>query len=110
MGTRADRLQELLAKHGLNPTSAAKAAGLNHRFIHDLLKKPEMSPQYDSLRRLAEVLQTTPQWIEEGIEPIADLDKPTAELVNIVRRLPRRGKLRMVENAKIEARFGDKDD
>ncbi|QKV17831.1 helix-turn-helix domain-containing protein [Oricola thermophila] len=63
------RIEERLAKLNISATAASKAAGLSESFIRDL--KKVKSPQIESLRKLASVLQVSVSELT-GDEPVRD--------------------------------------
>jgi hypothetical protein len=52
---------------GMNPRSASLASGLNATAIRELVRKPGLSPKMETVRKLAEGLDTTPEWLAYGI-------------------------------------------
>ena len=105
MSTRADRIRERLEALGLSERAASMRAKLNPRFITDLLLNPDMSPRADNMRKLAEALETTPDWLDRGIDT-ARIDAATAELISIMPKLDDAARRRIVEIAKVEAKLG----
>jgi len=101
MTTRADRIRERLEALGLSERAASMKAKLNPRFITDLLLNPDMSPRADNMRKLAEALETSADWLDRGVD-VARIDAATAELMP---RLDDAARRRLVEIAKVEAKL-----
>lgn len=102
MTTRADRIRERLEALGLSERAASMKAKLNPRFITDLLLNPDMSPRADNMRKLAEALETTPDWLDRGVD-MTRIDAATAELISIMPKLDEKARRRIVAIAKVEA-------
>jgi hypothetical protein len=106
MTTRNARIRERLETLKLSERAASLKAGLNARFLTDLLLNPDMSPRAENLRKLAAALETTPDWIDRGIDT-RQIDDTTAELLTIMPKLSARARRRLLENAKTEAKLSD---
>lgn len=104
MTTRADRIRERLEALGLSERAASMKAKLNPRFITDLLLNPDMSPRADNMRKLAEALETSADWLDRGVD-VARIDAATAELIQLMPRLDDAARRRLVEIAKVEAKL-----
>ena len=53
-------LKLLMDKHGYNPRSLSLKAGLNATAVRDMLDGRSRFPRYDTIKAMAEVLETTP--------------------------------------------------
>lgn len=51
---------------GLSPRAASLASNLSDSAIRDLIRRPQNSPTLETIRKLAEGLQTTPEWLAYG--------------------------------------------
>lgn len=67
----AKRLRNRMAELGLNPTSTASKAGLERDYIRDILRGRVASPGADKLRKVADALDTSVDWLLEGADEIA---------------------------------------
>lgn len=67
--TLTDRIEKRLAAKGLKRAQASKLAGLNTTYIRDLIDGRVKNPRTEHLAKLAEVLDTTPEWLSEGRGP-----------------------------------------
>lgn len=65
------RIEKRMAALDLSPRAISIAAGLGPDAIRDLKRRPDVLPRLDSLSALAEVLQTTPEWLAFGVESLA---------------------------------------
>lgn len=64
--TMIERIDELLAEQGKTRRGAAIAAGLGADFIRNLERRSGASPRAANLRRLAQELGTTINWLQSG--------------------------------------------
>jgi len=64
-----DRIEKRLIVLGLKRAEASKKAGLNATYIRDLVEGRVRNPRSEHLARLAEVLETTLEWLAEGRGP-----------------------------------------
>jgi transcriptional regulator with XRE-family HTH domain len=55
-----NNLRLLMDKHDLNPRSLSLKAGLNATAVRDMLDGRSRFPRYDTIKAMAEVLETTP--------------------------------------------------
>lgn len=69
MATLKDRIEQRLSALGLRRAEASRKAGLNPTYVRDLLEDRVQNPRAEHFSRLAEVLQTTPEWLLEGRGP-----------------------------------------
>jgi SOS-response transcriptional repressor LexA len=65
-GTISDRIDQLLRETGKSAASASREAGMSPDFIRDLKRKPKVKPGAESLTKLANVLNTTPEYLLYG--------------------------------------------
>lgn len=64
-----DRIQQRLDALDMSARAASLEAGLNTHFLQKYLSNPDHSIKVENLRRLAPVLETTPEWLLSGIGP-----------------------------------------
>jgi transcriptional regulator with XRE-family HTH domain len=64
--TLAKRIQQRLQALEISEAEACRRAGLAHTYIRDIRKGTKANPRLDTLRRLAEVLGTTSEWLQTG--------------------------------------------
>lgn len=88
--TLIERIEKRLAVVGLKPRRASELAGLSPSFVRDILDGSVRNPRGDTLAALAEVLKTTPEWLqhERGPEDADDELALTEDIARIVRRIP----------------------
>lgn len=65
----AGRIEKRLEAKGLKRAEASKLAGLNQTYIRDLIEERVKNPRAEHLARLAEVLDTTLEWLALGTGP-----------------------------------------
>jgi transcriptional regulator with XRE-family HTH domain len=82
-----DRIQQRLDALGKSARSASLDAGLNTHFLQKYLSNPDHSIKVENLRKLAPVLETTPEWLLSGIGPEYQ-DPELDELRGIWDRIP----------------------
>lgn len=78
------RIKQRLDELGLSAEGASKKAGLSRSFLRLLMMHETGNPRTDSLIKLAEALETTPNWLmtgSEGDAPVrevrpADVERP----------------------------------
>lgn len=58
-----DRIRERLKALGMTPRKASLKAKLGATFLRDLFDRPDASPRYESLQRLAAALDTSTDWL-----------------------------------------------
>lgn len=61
-----ERVSARLSVIGMEAATASQAAGAGPDLIRDWFRKPKAMPRVDSLRDLAPVLRTTPEWLAFG--------------------------------------------
>lgn len=61
-----DRVASRLKVIGMDPATASQAAGGGPDLIRDWFRKPKVMPRVDSLRDIAPILKTTPEWLAFG--------------------------------------------
>lgn len=64
------RIQAKLEEHDLSERGAALAAGLSASAIRNLREGKSESPRLVTLKKLAPVLHTTPEWLAFGLENV----------------------------------------
>lgn len=64
-----DRIQQRLDALDKSARAASLEAKLNTHFLQKYLSNPEHSIKVENLRKLAPVLETTPEWLLSGIGP-----------------------------------------
>lgn len=62
----AKRIRQRLEALELSEAEACRRAGLAHTYIRDIRKGTKSNPRMDTLKRLAQVLATTPEWLMTG--------------------------------------------
>lgn len=98
------RIEKAMEAKGLTKAEVSKNAGLSPTFLRDLFpdsKTGEVrkkSVSYDNLLAIAEVLDTTPEWLAEGRGPTAPAD--TAEIIGIIPRLKKDDRQRLADFAR----------
>jgi transcriptional regulator with XRE-family HTH domain len=63
-----DRIQQRLIATGKSERGAAEEAGLSAAAIRNLREGKSQSPRLDTIRKLAPVLESTPEWLAFGVE------------------------------------------
>jgi transcriptional regulator with XRE-family HTH domain len=63
-----DRIQQRLKATGKSERGAAEEAGLSAAAIRNLREGKSQSPRLETIRKLAPVLDSTPEWLAFGIE------------------------------------------
>lgn len=63
-----DRIQQRLKATGKSERGAAEEAGLSAAAIRNLREGKSQSPRLDTIRKLAPILESTPEWLAFGIE------------------------------------------
>lgn len=87
-------------------TEVSRAAGLAPTFLRDLFPERDAPPRkksvsYDNLKAIADVLQTTPEWLAEG-RGEEEL-KAGAEIIGIIPYLRKDDRSRLAEFARFLA-------
>lgn len=62
-----ERIQERLRATGKSERGAAEAAGLSAAAIKNIREGKSQSPRLETIRKLAPVLETTPEWLAFGL-------------------------------------------
>lgn len=60
------RIQQRLEALELSEGEACRRAGLAHTYIRDIRKGIKKAPRTDTIKRLADVLGTSPEWLTTG--------------------------------------------
>lgn len=74
-----DRIKERLDALGLSATQASKLATQdkgksgNPNLIGDLFRNPDQSPRWATIEKIAQVLETSPEWLAKGGAEVATL-------------------------------------
>lgn len=84
-----DRIQQRLDALDKSARAASLEAGLNTHFLQKYLNNPDHSIKVENLRKLAPVLETTPEWLLSGIGPEYQ-DPELQTLKGIWDRIPER--------------------
>lgn len=106
METRADRIRMRLTALKISAAEASRRCKRSVRFVADILENPDQSPSTENMRRLAEVLQTTPDWIDHGIKPpTPPIDKHTSVVLSAMPKLSEAARRRIAEMVKVEAKL-----
>lgn len=72
------RVKQALDEEELKPVSAALSVGLNRVFILDIVNGTKASVRGENLKKVAEALRRTPEWLLS--DPDADVDTPPQEI------------------------------
>lgn len=87
-------LRSLMEQHAYNPRSLSLKAGLNATAVRDMIEGRSRFPRYDTVKALAEALDTTPAQLMSDQSPGDTAGKKTAEfsenlelLTDIIARL-----------------------
>ena len=67
--TYRDRIRDRLEALDLSPRAASLKAGLSTHFLQRALSQADSSMAVDNLLRLAQVLETSPEWLLTGTVP-----------------------------------------
>jgi len=100
------RILQALERKKLKKAEASRAAGFSPTFLRDLFPEGDQPPRkrsltYENLKALADVLETTPEWLAEGRGPMtADAG---GELVSIMPRLDQRRRAEVTQYARFLA-------
>jgi len=98
------RVQLRLDALGLSPRAASLKAGLNTHFLQAILSNKSDSPRAENLEKLAQALETTPQWLLSGTgDPDQPVDVQTAEVVSIMPGLDVRRRTELAQYARFLA-------
>jgi transcriptional regulator with XRE-family HTH domain len=84
-----ERILQRLADLSLSARAASLKAGLNSHFLQKVLAEENKSITTENLRKLAEALETSPEWLLTGTGP-SEQDPEIAEIVDIWSRIPER--------------------
>ena len=84
-----DRIRERLAALNISARAASLKAGLNSHFLQKVLAEEDKSITTENLRKLAEALETSPEWLLTGTGP-TEQDPEITEIVDIWSRIPER--------------------
>ena len=70
------RLLSRAKERNLSPRALSLKAGLGPTTVRDIVSRPGASPRGETIRKLAEALETTPEWLSygigEGVEVLSD--------------------------------------
>jgi len=70
-----ERVLHLIQKRGTNEFQVSKQAGLGDSYVRDLIRKPGINPKVQNLQKVAEVLQTTIEYLT-GLTDVEDAGEP----------------------------------
>ncbi len=102
-----DRILERLDALGLSARAASVNAGLNTHFLQKYLNNENHSMRVENLVALAEVLETTPEWLLSGKEERPAEDPELGKVVDYwSRRLDRDARERVLGYMEYEANKG----
>jgi len=74
----SERLRARISQLGLSVADVARAAEVNRSFVYDILRGRSLTPNIDKLRRIAEAVQVSTDWLLtgkgaiEGDDPITE--------------------------------------
>jgi len=71
MGTKADRIRELLAKNDMSVNKLAKAIGVAPNAVHQWLKQ-DVRPSQENMEAMAKVFGVEPTWLDWGTTVLTD--------------------------------------
>lgn len=83
-GTISDRIDELLRTAGKSAAEASREAGMSSDFIRDIKRKPAVKPGAENLAKLANVLQTTPEYLLYGTKRGSTLPVKGLPVIGVV--------------------------
>lgn len=101
------RIENAMEAKGLTKAEVSRLAGLAPTFLRDLFpdsKTGEVrkkSVSYDNLLAIAEVLDTTPEWLAQGRG--AGTEGDGAEIIGIIPRLKKDDRAKVAEYARMLA-------
>ena len=85
--TLTNRIQSRLDALSLKPRAASVRAGLNTHYLQKVLSGETKSISVDALLKLAEALETSPEWLLLGRGP-DEMPPGATELLNLYAQLP----------------------
>ena len=71
MGTKSDRIRELLAKNDMSVNRLAKAIGVAPNAVHQWLKQ-DVRPSQENMEAMAKVFGVEPTWLDWGTTVLTD--------------------------------------
>ncbi len=98
-----DRIRERLEALSLTPRAASLKAGLNTHYLQKVLADPDKSITTDNLVKLAETLETSPEWLLSGVESEVQ-DPDLRKVVSIWPKLLARDKAEFAEWLEFKSR------
>lgn len=104
-----DRIKQRLEAVGLTANAASKLATSkngksgNPNLIGDILRNPDQSPRWATIEKIAQVLETTPEWLANGGPEVA----PSTPMMIPIRGMVEAGAFREVDiyASEIEPRY-----
>lgn len=78
----SERLRARITQLGLSAADVSRAAEVNRSFVYDILRGKSLTPNIDKLRRVAEALQVSSDWLVTGKGDIEGDDPITEEYHN----------------------------
>ncbi|WP_287994229.1 helix-turn-helix domain-containing protein [Acidiphilium sp.] len=96
--TYRDRMRERLEALGLSPRAASLKAGLSTHFLQRVFAQEGTSLGVDNLLKLADVLETSPEWLLTGSVP-GDPPPGTERLFEIYMALDEAGRKTLMDFA-----------
>ena len=86
MGTKADRIRELLTKSDMSVNKLAKEIGVAPNAVHQWLKQ-DVRPSQENMEAMAKVFGVEPTWLDWGTTVLTDeADKHAAKYANLSER------------------------
>jgi len=86
MGTKADRIRELLAKNDMSVNKLAKAIGVAPNAVHQWLKQ-DVRPSQENMEAMAKVFGVEPTWLDWGTTVLTDdADEVAKKYANLSER------------------------
>lgn len=88
----AERIRERLKKLNITANAASQKAGGSPSLIPNILLGRSENPRLDTIRKIAIALETTPEWLSDGIDGNADevvlADVPPPQMANMPKNIP----------------------
>ena len=86
MGTKADRIRELLDKHDMSVNKLAKEIGVAPNAVHQWLKQ-DVRPSQENMQAMADVFGVEPTWLDWGTTVLTDeADEHAKKYANLSER------------------------
>lgn len=97
----AANLEALIKRKGANPSAVAKAAGMGHTGVRDIILRKAKNPAYATLLKIADVLEVDVSEITSGPASLP-LSPEQRELLDVWSQLPERERQFLIKSAKAQ--------